>query len=372
MKWVYAIMNYKQCLEFLELNTENKDLSEQQYNHLRARLQIQSRAGKKMICLDTATHGLFPMVYLERALKEAGIKCMVFSKRVLEDYRARWRCGGKMISQKTLCEIIEKIGDFAEDKPSLYQIELLAAEMAFGQSGAEVLLLEKEDADRLTFAQEDRLDLESLHMDKSLSYKIRKKNLKRQTIETHTHKNVQLGTLGQEAAKGACQVLEWLPILQEKGLDLEEKHLRKAMEDTYVTPAFGMVCTKPLVFVDDTTTGQQADRLIEDIETYLTDKPVVMVWGATKETKTGEMLQAFCPRVSYILTVAPPGKNRIPSYDLAQEILGTTPNVTAVDSLEEAYEIIKMILPKDGVVLVVGNLQLLRKYMSLIEDITHK
>ena len=55
------------------------------------------------------------------------------------------------------------------------------------------------------------------------------------------------------------------------------------------------------------------------------------------------------------------------AYDLAQEVRKYHPNVTAVDSLEEAVEVGKLLCGKDDVLLAFGSLSFQGKLISMFQ-----
>lgn len=364
-------MNYKQCIEFLELNCAKEDIPASQldvlYNGLRGRCQSESLQGRVMLSFESGFAASFAMTYLERACKSIGVKSFLFSREELGDYRNRWRTCGKALSQKNLCEIVEQIKEVFEEEgvmPSIRQTESLAAELAFRKSDAKVLLTDSE------YLSREKLTLEGMRSERISQaampvYKITKKNVKCQWVDFEDHKKVQIGSFGKAAVLGAYQALLLMKTLHEHDIMLEEKHLYKAFEEACVTAVFSRISTKPLCMVDGADDGGQARRLAEDIEEYLSDKLTLLVWGATKSTQVEEMLPVLTQKASCIITIAPPTMDRIPAVDLAGQVMKEYPAVTAVDSPEEAWEIVQMLLPKDGVVLIVGCPELLSAWMKI-------
>ena len=363
-------MNYKQCIEYIELNSADTDAPESGLERCREYLQSSyagdAVSGKTILSFEAGFAGSLAMAYLEQAMKLAGVKTVLFSPGELGEYRNRWRVHGKLLSQKSLCDTVETIKEYAEKEGisfSRRQMEFLVAEGVFAQSDAKVLLTDYAYKPEQMFDGWELLrDLEAPGID----YKVMKVNSKRQVVEFDTYKNIQLGTLGTEAIVGACRALAVRQRLSKQGIKLEEKHLHEAMEEAYVTAGFGKVSAKPLSVVDGAESGEQVQRLALDVDRYLSEKQIVLIWGATKETEIEEMLLVLCGKASCVITVAPPVRNRIPSFDLASQVMEQYPAVTAVDSLEEAKEIVSMILPKDGAVLVVGCSELLSAWMDII------
>ena len=69
-----------------------------------------------------------------------------------------------------------------------------------------------------------------------------------------------------------------------------------------------------------------------------------------------------------IFTVTPPNKERaMPAFDLAKEISGYNPNVTAADSVEEALEMARLMAGEDGVVLAFGSLSYMGKLRACFD-----
>ncbi|MBQ7359265.1 MAG: hypothetical protein IJW63_04115 [Lachnospiraceae bacterium] len=366
-------MNYKQCEDFLELNRYNEDLSEDTLESLRhslyERIGARIDVGRVILCLEPIIYSAATVAYLEHTLKLAGFKTMTYCEDALGDYRNRWKIGGKTISQKSLCEIVEMIQDGCQNEqvdtkiPSRIQVEQLVAEMLFVQSDAKVMLWHGFFYQMPRIEGVERYDVPSVSLK---PYKVSSKNLKKQVFDYGEEKKVSLVAPGKEALVGACQTLELLDFLREKGLKVEEKHARAAFEEVQVRNYFGRIGNKPLFVLDEAQNKQTAQRLKEDIEEYLPGKQVVLLLGATKKTDIEGLLEQLCSKASFVLTVAPPGIDRIPSYELAQQVLRHHPGVSAVDSLEEAMEIIGMVLPKDGAVLAVGCKEMLSQVMAIV------
>lgn len=55
------------------------------------------------------------------------------------------------------------------------------------------------------------------------------------------------------------------------------------------------------------------------------------------------------------------------SYELAQEVARVHPQVTAVDSLEEAVEISHLLAGREDVILAFGSLSFLGRLMDIME-----
>ena len=67
------------------------------------------------------------------------------------------------------------------------------------------------------------------------------------------------------------------------------------------------------------------------------------------------MISRTAKYANMILTVTPQHPQAVHAYELARKIAGQHPNVTAVDSLEEAVEISFLIAGKEDVIIAFGT-----------------
>lgn len=371
-------MNYKQCEDFLELHKYNEDLEQTKFEKLRQTVKELrreetsqaevSQTDKLMITFNPLTFTVATVNHLGYALKFAGYQTMVYCQKNLGDYRNRWKIGNKPLSQKKLCEAVEQIQTALvqlsmDQVPSRSQMELLITETLFLASDWKVLVWygRNENAPALEEAISYQASLAE-----DIPYKMKTKSLKKQVFDFGKWEKVTLTAPGREAFRGACQFLQLIDFLEEKGLKLEERWVRAALEDTSVNNYFGVIGRKPLFVLDEAQDRQSAFRLKEDMEEYLSGKQVVLLMGATKRTDIESILETLCEKVSFVLTVAPPVRDRIPSYELAQNVMKYHPGVSAVDSMEEAIEILGVMLPKDGAVLAVGCEEMLSQVIAIV------
>ena len=65
---------------------------------------------------------------------------------------------------------------------------------------------------------------------------------------------------------------------------------------------------------------------------------------------------------------APDNPRAMSAYDLACEIKKVHPKVTAVDSLEEAVEMSRLLAGKDDVIIAFGSLAFLGRLMEIVKE----
>lgn len=85
--------------------------------------------------------------YCSAILKEAGYKAGLFTSPYIVDFRERFQINGEMISEKELCEIVEKIksvvdGYPADEIPTEFEIVTAIGMMYFYKNNCDVVVLE--------------------------------------------------------------------------------------------------------------------------------------------------------------------------------------------------------------------------------------
>lgn len=111
-----------------------------------------------------------------------------------------------------------------------------------------------------------------------------------------------------------------------------------------------------------------AAKLADSIEFYFTNKRIIYIMGMLKDKEVDRVIALTEKYADQILTVTPPDNPRaMHAYDLATEVAKVHPNVTAVDSLEEAVELSHLLAGRDDVVLCFGSLSYLGRILKLME-----
>ena len=90
--------------------------------------------------------------------------------------------------------------------------------------------------------------------------------------------------------------------------------------------------------------------------------------GMLKDKEVDRVIALTEKYADQILTVTPPDNPRaMHAYDLATEVAKVHPDVTAVDSLEEAVELSHLLAGRDDVILCFGSLSYLGRILKLME-----
>ncbi|MDE7271244.1 MAG: bifunctional folylpolyglutamate synthase/dihydrofolate synthase [Acetatifactor sp.] len=181
-------------------------------------------------------------------------------------------------------------------------------------------------------------------------------------------KDLELCLGGVFQTDNALLALETLRVLQEKGYVIKEEALRRGLRETAWPGRFSVICKKPLFVVDGAHNEDAARKLAQSVEMYFTNRRIIYIMGMLRDKEYEKVINLTQGYADQIITVTPPENPRaMLAYDLAQEIARVHPRVTAVDSLEEAVELARLLAAPEDVILAFGSLSYLGRLIKLAE-----
>lgn len=177
---------------------------------------------------------------------------------------------------------------------------------------------------------------------------------------------LEISLAGRYQTENAALAVEALKALGECGFPLTEQKLRQGLGQAVWPGRFTLVGKKPYFIVDGAHNEDAAKRLAESVEFYFTNKRIIYIMGVLKDKEYEKMIGLTHSLADQIITVAPPDNPRaLSAYELAQEAAKVHPNVTAVDSLEEAVEMGRLLAGKEDVIIAFGTLSFVGRLMKL-------
>ena len=148
-------------------------------------------------------------------------------------------------------------------------------------------------------------------------------------------------------------------------MKLKEEKTLKGIEQTTWPGRFEILGKKPPLIIDGAHNPDAVKRLMESVDFYFTNCPIIYIMGVLKDKAVEEMVQLCAERAKMIITVTPPRNQRaMRAYDLAGIIRAHNPHVTAADSVEEALEEAILLSGGEAVILAFGSLS----YMGRIRE----
>lgn len=178
---------------------------------------------------------------------------------------------------------------------------------------------------------------------------------------------LEISLAGKYQIENACLAVEALKVLGECGFSIAEKKLRQGLAETKWPGRFTVVGKRPYFIVDGAHNEDAAKRLAESVEFYFTNKRIIYIMGVLKDKEYEKIIALTHSLADQIITVTTPNNSRaLPAYELAKEVAKVHRNVTAVDSLEEAVEMSRLLAGKEDVILAFGSLSFLGKLMEIV------
>lgn len=192
--------------------------------------------------------------------------------------------------------------------------------------------------------------------------------VEKQRFDYGDWKKLEISLAGKFQIANAVLALEVIKALEGKGFPVPESAIRKGLRETVWQGRFQVLSRKPYFVVDGAHNEDAAQKLADSIEFYFTNKRIIYIMGILKDKEYDKVIALTEKYADQIITVTPPENSRaMHAYELAQEVAKVHPNVTAVDSLEEAVEISYLLAGKEDVIIAFGSLSFLGRLISIVE-----
>lgn len=191
--------------------------------------------------------------------------------------------------------------------------------------------------------------------------------IEKQQFDYAGMKKLEIALAGQFQIANGVLALETVLALSGKGFPVSEQAIRKGLLETRWPGRFTVAAKKPLFIVDGAHNEDAAGKLANSIEFYFTNKRIIYIMGMLKDKECDKVISLTCKYADQIITVTPPENPRaLPAYELAKAAARVHSKVTAVDSLEEAVEMSRLLAGKDDVIIAFGSLSYLGRLMRIL------
>ena len=195
-----------------------------------------------------------------------------------------------------------------------------------------------------------------------------KYGVEKQRFQYKELKNLEIGLAGKFQIENAVLAIECVEAIKEQGFEITEKAIRRGLLETKWPGRFSVIEKRPFFIVDGAHNEDAAKKLANSIEFYFTNRRIIYIMGILKDKEYEKIIDLTHKYAEQIITVTPPDNPRaMHAYELAQEIVKVHPQVTAVDSLEEAVEMSRLLASKEDVIIAFGSLSYLGRLIKIVE-----
>lgn len=192
--------------------------------------------------------------------------------------------------------------------------------------------------------------------------------VEKQRFDYEGLKDLEIGLAGTWQVENAVLALETVKALGTAGYSVSEAALRRGLREARWPGRFTVIGRKPLFVADGAHNEDAARKLAQSIEFYFTNKRIIYIMGMLQDKEYEKIIRLTHAYADQIITVTPPDNPRgMRAYDLAREVAKVHPQVSAVDSLEEAVEMSYLLAGKEDVILAFGSLSYLGSLMTIVE-----
>ena len=367
-------MHYKETLEYIQsLNQYGSVLGLDNMLRLCEKLGHPETRCKFIHIAGTNGKGS-TSAYIAHMLMAAGFRVGRYVSPTITDYRERFQIGKRMITQKDLCEYVERLKAVCEElvaeghpHPTPFEVETALGFLYFAEKNCDYVVLEvgmggATDAtnvipapvacvwasismDHMGFLGKDLTSIAGVKagIAKEGSLLISCKQ-EREVEAVLQNKAEQVGgslvvadaskatgikyglTTQQFSYKGlpklkihlagtyqisnAVTAVEVMLQLRKMGVDISDKAIYKGLEDTIWQARLEVLGKQPLFVIDGAHNEDAARKLVSSIETYFSGKRMIYIMGVLKDKEYEKILSMTAKYAEHILTITPPENPR--------------------------------------------------------------
>lgn len=190
-----------------------------------------------------------------------------------------------------------------------------------------------------------------------------KRSLSKQIFSYKCYQNLEVNVVSKTEAKNSAIAIA---VLEEKGILLKEKNIRKALLENKCQGKFEILKVKPYFIVDGANEAEATKLLMANLQYYFPDNPYIFIIGTMQDNYEGVVKESVC-FAQQIITITPPEmRDALPSYELANEVKKLNHNITNASSIEEAVELANLLSDKNTVVVGFGDISWLDRYKKTV------
>lgn len=188
-------------------------------------------------------------------------------------------------------------------------------------------------------------------------------------------KNVELDMPGDWQVENTATAiaLAYAISAEVPGNGIDEKKIRKGIANTHCEGCLEQLENRPPIWMDRAASPKSAEILWNSVKRIAGNRPVIGILGLERKKEAEAFLKEFCPSTQILFTMS--AEKGYGAYELAEMVRGFQPNVTAVDSPEEALEIARLFAGEGQtaasempVLLIVCPRELQEKMRKVISD----
>lgn len=365
---------------------------------------------------------------LSSILGKAGYKVGLFTSPYVKVFNERMAINGEMISNEELASLTEKIkplADSMEDKPTEFELITALAFEYFANNGCDYVVLECGLGGRLDSTNVidtsilsvitgialdhtailgdtiDKIAYEKAGILKknipclwcgdnevaskvilkraaevgSEFHTVERKNLKGKelslngsVVDWRTIKDIKVALLGKYQLNNVANVLTAVEILNENGLQIDEKSIREGLLSVVWHARFEIINKSPLIIADGGHNPEGVESAVESVKAYFGNKKINVLTGvmADKDYQyIAEQISSVCQEA---FCITPNNPRALSSKEYADVYIKKGISAGAYDTVFDALEsAIKRAIETDTPIICLGSLYMYCEVCECLE-----
>ncbi len=354
---------------------------------------------------------------LASILRASGLKTGLYTSPYINVFNERMQVNGQMISDDTLCRLVEYIKPFADsmtdDPPTEFELITALAMEYFYREECDIVVLEVGmggeldstnvidspeaavimaiDLDHTAFLGDtvekvaeaksgiikkntdviiyDALPtVEKVFADKcqKVGAKLHKADFSKlgdidvslefSRFSYDGFKNVRLGLVGLYQPKNACVAIKTALVLRSKGYNITDNHIYTGLENVKWAGRFEILGKDPVFVLDGAHNPHGMAGTVESLKRHFDGKKIHFLVGAMADKDVSGMMSMLLPLAEDFITVRPDNDRAMNAQKLCELLIGIGAKAESCETVEQG---VKRLLEKagsDGICACLGSL----------------
>lgn len=183
----------------------------------------------------------------------------------------------------------------------------------------------------------------------------------------HYWKNLTTNLLGRHQVGNAGLALAATEVLMQKGVAIDETHIRQALNRVSWPGRLETVCQEPRIILDGAHNLMAARNLSRYLAETYPDNKIVMVAGILDDKPAEEMLSALLAVCDHAVITSPTIDRAIPANVLAGTARKFVATVDDLPTVDRAVARALQIVESDQVIVIAGSLYVVGEAMQTLQ-----
>ena len=350
---------------------------------------------------------------LESILINSGLKVGFYSSPHLVRFTERFRINGREIEQNVVVQIVAELRDIIDPKhpPTFFEVTTAMALIYFEREGTDIAIMEvgmggrldatniitpvvsaitnislehqfflgrrlidiagekagiiKRNVDLVTAATQPHVikffkgicNEKRSHfwrVGEDIRFRTKGKKLNYYGLK-HTYRDLELRLVGRFQARNTALCLAVTEILEKKGYNISEEHVREGLKNTFWPGRMQVVSSEPLIILDGAHNPGAIRELTSALEHEFEYGQLILVLGVMEDKDIADMIRRIVPLADYAIYTRPDYYRSAEPADLMEAATTLGKPGEIIRKIPEALKRAKELAGPQDLILVCGS-----------------